>query len=350
MAASLESKLEFNVTDGEGHAIIISTTYNDKTYSCVVTNFIECQKPKPFMYEDNVIKAIKRCDCKFYNPIERQVVIGKETITLKIPILFDDYIEFVLKEELQTTEDLLMTKIAKLEKRIAELEEKNLLCGLMGNRGMSHTTTHTHIYPKWKTIEEFEKLPGFKYFEAYKNYSPLYHYIKIKGVDYKYSGESYGLKYTLPANKDKMTSTNKIRIWYKNLDPKDRELEIIKERYKDRRESHMYLFSKSAEVYMHKDSELVSDWIIEYMKQYMIGWFIVNQQEVVFRNRVILIIVKPDQITLKIMYTTNQFTYDYCIRKELEICEGTPLDEHVIDLSEEDKARWIVFYNTVICY
>jgi hypothetical protein len=98
-----EPKLDLYVNDGDDHAIQVSTTYNDKIYSCVVSNFMTCQKPKIFLYEIEAIQLIKGCDCKSNYPVDKSIIIYEKEITVKIYInrlyIVPHYIELVLKED-----------------------------------------------------------------------------------------------------------------------------------------------------------------------------------------------------------------------------------------------------------
>lgn len=98
-----EIKLDLHVSDTEEHTLLVSTTYNDKTYSCIVDNFVSCQKPKIFLYEIEAIQLIKGCDRDAEHPSEKYIIIREKEIKVKIydgnNYIVPHYIELVLKEE-----------------------------------------------------------------------------------------------------------------------------------------------------------------------------------------------------------------------------------------------------------
>lgn len=298
---------------GEGNELLITVFHDDVKYIGVVSNFITCQN-KPFLTEEECSRIILNCNDTEYG-IRKSFSLKQDMISIKFTIIKDRFIHFDCTRYIETEEESMKSKIVRLEKRIIQLEK------MLFDDG--YPNKHVHIYPKWSTLDEFKKLPDFKYFDI-----DMFHVIPEKtSIDgkTKYTGEIYGITYYIntgnPQPKYKNVwciihnSNNDVGTFgsfivskaYYNCkfgkyeivpmmitEPEDRILEIEEKRIGDHISSiphHLvndykyplyYHFTKSVEVPVHK-SRAISKWFIEYLARYVRGWMIDNYEKLIFK-------------------------------------------------------------------
>lgn len=142
------------LTVSENTFKILIETYGKITYEVEIKEFLSCQKPKPFLNDESCKEYVKEnykdMKINFY-----KLQISSEPMKGK-------FIVFGLKKvERFMGETDLLVRVEELERQIDELNP--------------YEVVEQHIYPKWKSIEEFKELDSYKYFEACWSWRKHFH-------------------------------------------------------------------------------------------------------------------------------------------------------------------------------
>jgi hypothetical protein len=142
--------LKFTVIRETDKLIISTRDRKRQLYQCVATEYKTHQSPKVMLTDEAFVDMLleKLSDeCKYtYEP-------NTGHILLSIPLIKDRLdARFELVPNQEEGEIDYKAQIKELQDEIDRLEPYEII--------------ETHEYPKWNTLDEFRKLPGFKYIEA----------------------------------------------------------------------------------------------------------------------------------------------------------------------------------------
>lgn len=300
--------------DGSGEVLTVYTiTRQDVQYQTVV-NLKECQKPKPFLIEEACKEIIiDKCSELSYKYDEE-----KDLINCKIHLMKNNYIELNLTRVNSKLDA--EREIAKLKAKIDELEPYEII--------------HEHVYPTWNSLEEFMKLPGFKYFEAAENDAKYYksdevltqhrttldgtYYIGIYQGKYKYGfardslgpfnmgGARYIIEYDKRPDIHYKYGSSHEKIEDNPASIQDRDLlETISDVYKDKQYRHFPRSVKGIAV----NAAQINGYVYHYIQKYVYGWILLNHELVVPRHFYYTINVRNNQCFIKIYRSKKLYAF-----------------------------------------
>lgn len=284
----------------EDDCIKISIVSGAFRYEDTLRNFIKCQKPKDFMTADACREVI-------LEDIEKFTMKANETnINVSYNVFKKNFIRFELPRVEIIGEIDTEMKVKVINERLAKLEAS------VFPKPVPHDKERTfiHVYPKWKTFEEFKKLKDYKYFDAVNN--PPASFLQLyteanqqkrliletkQGIRlgfsfiYKISSEN-DLDLCL-TNVGINTGVNVYNLYYPNrAAPEDRKLDIEFQRVRSESsdmtrqgKSAMLIFDeqyfyKSVEVPKYKSTKFFNPCLINYFKKIILGWIILNIKDI----------------------------------------------------------------------
>lgn len=165
-------------------------------------------------------------------------------------------------------------------------------------------TCHVHYYPKWSSFEEFKALPGYKYFELHQRVLEECDGVKINGVVVPELGINCSIKHT-----NGYLVTDASLVW-RRAGPADKILEtLLTTGSFDPKVIDKY-FAKSVEMIRLPGTNIMSQWVMEYIKRYVTGWLFENPS-VLFKSLMIHYGVMPEDGRLKIVICYDKHLNDY---------------------------------------
>ena len=281
----------------------------------------------------------------------------------------------------QVIRDMTLADLKReLDAAKAEIKELRETIETLNSDG--YECIHTHEYPSWSTYEEFTRLPGWKYFNAFNNYKSHSTEKELeligggKGKFQFVNISDYG-EYMLDTfNVNEIQNTNRVEPdyhihtvyadnmftqsfidqykyfsytkklicverWFKNTDEYLEHIEFLKhseELHSDARYYHNYiisnikntyipniLFSQSIKYFVYYNGPLTKP-LFEYIKCFVIGYFLLNPKNFIACKSYILINIKKNIMTINIYTSKKNFVF---IRSNYPII-GLPLIEKVI--------------------
>ena len=261
----------------------------------------------------------------------------------------------------------------ELDAAKAEIKELREAIETLSSDG--YECIHTHEYPSWPTYEEFKRLPGYKYFEAFDNYKSHTIEQKIKLTDGterefqfinipddgEYVLDTFNVNeiqnlnhillvadhtHTVYADNIFTQSfidqykyfsyTKKLRRIEKNIENKNEylkytELDSDARYYNNYFKSNVkntyipeFLFSQSIKNFIYNHGQLTKP-LFEYIKCFVVGYFLLNPKKFISCKSYILINIKENIVTINI-YTSKKNFYFVGYLGQI----GLPLIEKVI--------------------
>jgi hypothetical protein len=217
---------------------------------------------------------------------------------------------------LQLKKDL--TNIPTIEQRITRLE-------LLLDTLTLDELIESHTYPSWSTYEEFMKLPGYKYFDAfhnaqrYFNSEPMVHLDKFRDIYYVLN--SIHQPTLTMANNSTQDSTKKtalsaladyvkpVRITQqKDMEQKSKDVNFYSTMYKQPANPHGQIstdnfrdyFQQNLKTFLYSQYYYPYPVIAEYLRMYIFGFYLLNHQILFGREVRIELHQLGDKITLHI--------------------------------------------------
>lgn len=270
----MDCKLEIRQQEGEGFTgtnLCCSTTYKRNKYSTILNtdeDYVRCQKPEQVLLPKFCAKQImtdKNYATRFNerdNLIEVIWLINTDTsIVLTL---------HCMPKKTPTIEELLA--------RIEELEQTK----------DGYEIVFSHTYPKWSSFAEFEKLDGYKYFQAVDNPAQFDRLIPEDSVRKSYYiYKEDGIYFTF-ANNRTLYTPGDIGEWagvcfmerplcgYKHIGDARLMDELVKIYDKDRKALSMadkYKRSGDIDCFIGKELPM---YLAAYFNEYLYGWALLN--------------------------------------------------------------------------
>jgi hypothetical protein len=218
---------------------------------------------------------------------------------------------------LQLKKDL--TNIPTIEQRITRLE-------LLLDTLTLDELIESHTYPSWSTYEEFMKLPGYKYFDAfhnaqrYFNSEPMVHLGKFQDIYYvlQWSPHILNMANTRTSDPDKKAALSALADYAKpchitqnkDVEQKSKDINFYSTMYKQpagpqgqiNTNNFRDYFHQSLKTFLYRSSSTYRPCqvIAEYLRMYIFGFYLLNHQILFGREVRIELHQLGDKITLHI--------------------------------------------------
>jgi hypothetical protein len=244
--------LEFTVTREPDKLIISAKDRIGQTYRCIVTNYKTPQYPKVMLtdeaFADTVLEELSKCRYG-YDQKANHVLASIPLIKNKLDA------RFILIPVPEEGEADYKTQLQELRIALDRLEPYEVI--------------ETHTYPQWDTLDEFKRLPDFKYFDAAENWRS---YLKpLNGFMFFKTGQMFVQFRERAADNGYLEySTNRILT----PDIGGKWITEIRDDPNYERLKGVHKFDIRAQVI--DGSKGVSYYIKEYIREYMMGWCILN--------------------------------------------------------------------------
>jgi hypothetical protein len=297
----MDKKLELTATlEGliDEPTVIVSAIYDEVEYKAEITNFASCQHPTALLTDVACMNFI----CKNIQHAWYKFNESNTKIDLALNVFADTVINISLNCP-KTGVDNLELKIVRLEKRLSVLDTCELVT--------------SHKYPKWETLEEFKKLPDFKYFKIIENYTRLVVKNEIENVHSHRPGkiilgEAFNREYGM-YQKD-MTKLGELYYYdtaftscvsmttdgcftehdthptaiiqthgrdYPHVSITDR---LLLETLKKQNTEPYADFPRSVQILVVNPYKCMSYWLIRYIERYVKGYLLLNHEQFAFRS------------------------------------------------------------------
>jgi hypothetical protein len=303
---------------GKGQMSIYCINRRGQKYELVIQDLNLIQFPQPFLNSEICKQLLLDKINEFnyrYKPETDQVEIWKYMIGNEFGIRC--FLKRVITEIDWTA------KVQHLELLIDQLDPYEII--------------HEHQYPIWDSMEEFKKLPDYKYFDAVVNYhrylkripgetiveqhNSLYSYYTV------YSFESKGYFVGIyPLNRirvGKSPTTGTSEYFRPDFDntltcvescepaPQDRLVKIASEKDPS---SILGAFVQNIECIVPCPRK-ISEYVWRYLKYYFAGWIIVHPELVAFRELFAEVTIKDNKVTM-VMKRSKRIRFNHAIIKK----------------------------------
>lgn len=265
---------------------VSTTTRKGHKYQAEIKDFIVCQRPKDRLTKAACIEVI-RDKLDRDDDLEYGYYNVDDTIEVIIRYMPGYRIEFTLTRCAAPAIDL-EQELATLKKRLDDLETDEVV--------------HVHKYPSWDSLDEFKKLPGFKFMEAAEN--PAKYFKQIPGSSVLYLGEYLGKFRYMIAGVTDATQTIEVPTvadrrtlgYYEGCNrvlygcTQDKELLETDGPEPHKNVPYRY-FPRSVKMVILPDIT-INQWVMRYITRYVYGWVILNHPMLAFRTVRVSIDVK----------------------------------------------------------
>ena len=332
--------------EAEGQSLILHITHDDITYEHQLNPMFDCQK---------IISNINKFDIEYHN----EFINAKYNDTTFRLLPVGENIKVILKLRAEIAE--LRSKISIIMSTLECKKTSSILhFSVTHNKPVQifendkesvslngYECITNHKYPKWSTYKEFKQLPGFKYFEALDNYKSYManddkygtHSIQrdIKIVIYTaafFETQSGMVYYVVNPNSyhasymEKTDSFAMFNLHYFDNSFKKEIPEpitgILDERSADDYKFdsvfyNQYVNSKAAagvyipeiifchDIKVFTVNDLITHVLFEYIKRYVIGWFILNIDLFIDHKSHVEIEIKQNTVQLWIFRSIKKY-------------------------------------------